>query len=350
MIEDPILGSTPLGSLGEFGLIGELQQMFADKLDPRVLKGIGDDAAVVKLNDKESLVISTDTLMEGVHFDRSYVPIKHLGYKSCMVNFSDIYAMNARLLAMLMNLSVSNRMSVEAVRELYAGVKYACEQEGVSLIGGDTTSSKSGMSITVTVFGIAQTDKIVYRSGAQLHDVLCVTGDLGAAYAGLQILEREKQVYKENPGIQPDLSEYSYIVERQLMPRSSAKFLRWFEERGVQPTSMIDISDGLASEVNHLAKSSGLGAMVLLNKLPIDYETTKAAESMEIAAGTFALYGGEDYELLFTVRPQDFEKIEPNPHITAIGYMTDASTGINLTSDSGAISPLDPLGFNHFAQ
>jgi len=338
---------TPLSAIGEFGLIAGLRARFqADAAE--IVRGIGDDAAVVSISDTDALLISSDMLMEGVHFDRSYGPILHLGYKACMVNFSDIHAMNARPFGLVLNLAVGNRMSTQAWDAFYTGVEYACREAGVTLLGGDTTSTRSGIGISVTVFGRQQRDKISYRSGAQVHDVLCVTGDLGAAYAGLQILEREKQVHQQNPDLQPDLSGYSYIVERQLRPSSTAKYIDWFAERGVVPSSMIDVSDGLASEVNHLARESGLGARVLLSRLPIDYETSKAADEMQVAPGTFALYGGEDYELLFTVSPTDFDQIKDHPHICPIGFMTTAETGVMLVTDGGEASELKPLGYHHF--
>ncbi|MEQ8908381.1 MAG: thiamine-phosphate kinase [Vicingaceae bacterium] len=316
---------TPLNRLGEFGLIEKLTEKI-ELRQPSTIKGVGDDSAILKPQ-KSHTLISTDMLIEGVHFDLLYTPLKHLGYKAAVVNFSDIYAMNAQPTQITVSIAVSNRMSVEAMEEIYEGINLACELYNVDLVGGDTTSSLSGLMLSVTVLGEADEDKIVQRSGAQENDLICVSGDLGAAYAGLQILEREKAVFKEDQKMQPDLSGKDYVLERQLKPEARKELVEFFEKEGITPSSMIDISDGLSSELIHLAKASKVGVQIYEEKIPIDPTTVATMEEFKVDATLAALNGGEDYELLFTV-PLDFhDKIKDTPGVTIIGHVTDANAG-----------------------
>lgn len=335
---------TELSSLGEFGLINHLAQHVKTE-NPTTVKGIGDDCAVID-NGTNYSVVTTDMLVEGVHFDLSYVPLKHLGYKSVVVNLSDVYAMNAQPKQITVSFALSNRFSLEAVEELYAGMLKACAVYGVDLVGGDTTSSKSGLVISITAIGEVEKDKVVYRSGANDKDILVVSGDLGGAYMGLQLLEREKSVYQENPGIQPDLDGNDYILERQLKPEARKDVIEMLADMGVVPTSMIDVSDGLASEILHLAKSSGLGAHLHEDKIPIDPTTYQIARDFDLDPTMCALSGGEDYELLFTIAQSDFEKIKNNPNLTPIGYMMDAASGCQLIDKQGGLHPLIAQGWD----
>lgn len=337
---------TELSELGEFGLIDKIKQ--AVKLENKsTLKGIGDDAAVINPEDKK-LVISTDTLNEGVHFDLAYMPLKHLGYKAAIVNFSDILAMNAYPTQILVNIALSNRFSLEAVDEIYAGILQACQMYGVDLVGGDTTSNIGGLSITITAMGFQSEDKIVYRSGAKESDLLCVSGDLGGAYMGLQILEREKQIFKENPKVQPDLSNNEYILERQLKPEARKDIIRKLDDAGIVPTSMIDVSDGLVSELYHLATQSNVGCTIYSDKLPIDPQTLTRAEEFNIAPETAALNGGEDYELLFTIQQSDYEKIKLWREISVIGHITDEQEHVKMITPTGTIIQLKAQGWDAF--
>jgi thiamine-monophosphate kinase len=344
MLENP--SRTELSQLGEFGLIDQIRKSVELKNDSS-LKGIGDDAAVVEYRDKATLV-STDMLVEGIHFDLTYVPLKHLGYKSVVVNVSDICAMNGTAKQILVSVALSNRFSVEAVEELYSGILLACKKYGVDLIGGDTTSSKSGLVISITVLGEAEKENIVYRSGAKEKDLICVSGDLGGAYMGLQILEREKRIYTENPNIQPDLEGNDYILERQLKPEARMDLIEQLKALGIKPTSMIDISDGLASEVIHLCKESGTGCAVYEEKIPLDPLTSERALQFNLDPTICALSGGEDYELLFTVPLSDHDKIKNNPDITVIGHMLDKNSGINLVTRDGKQHPLTAQGWDAF--
>ncbi len=337
---------TSLESLGEFGLIDHLTQGFPLNHES-TLKGVGDDAAVVA--HKNPVVISTDLLIEGVHFDLSYMPLKHLGYKAVMVNLSDVYAMNAKATQITVSIAVSNRFPLEALEELYAGISLATEKFKVDLVGGDTTSSKTGMLISVTALGEAKAEKITYRSGARPSDLLVVSGDLGGAYMGLQVLEREKEVFKVNPNNQPDLEPYSYIVERQLKPEARKDIVGLLEELDVLPTSMIDISDGLSSEILHLCKNSGVGCKLYEDKIPLDPTVISACEEFAMDSTLVALSGGEDYELLFTISQDDFPKIKGNPHLTVIGHMDQAGEGAHLVTRGGAQIPLTAQGWNSFA-
>ncbi len=339
---------TELGSMGEFALIEHLTKLV--KLNqPSTVKGIGDDAAVLRFEDQET-VITTDLLLEGVHFDLGYVPLKHLGYKAIAVNVSDVCAMHATPTQVTVGIGVSNRFSVEALEELYAGMLLACEKYNVDLVGGDTSSSAAGLTISVTAIGTVESGKAVYRKGANEHDLICVTGDLGAAYMGLQVLEREKAVFKDSPNTQPDLSGYDYILERQLKPEAKVFLKPLLEKAGVAPTAMIDVSDGLASELLHLAKASACGIQVYEEKLPIDFGTSQAADDFKLAETIVALNGGEDYELLFTISPSDYEQVEIRDELSIIGHITDASAGCNLVGRGGDQIELKAQGWNAFAK
>lgn len=337
---------TELETIGEFGLIERLNPKREIRNESTIL-GIGDDAAALKYNGKVILV-STDAMVEGVHFDMVYTPLKHLGHKACVINFSDIYAMNGTPKQITITISASNRFSVEALEELYEGIHLACEKYNVDIVGGDTCSSSSGLFISITVIGEVDEDKIVKRSGAKPNDLLCVTGDLGGAYAGLLVLEREKVTFKADPNFQPDFSTYEYILERQLKPEAQKETIEWFKENDVLPTSMIDISDGLASEILHICKSSDVGCELYIEKLPLDYETTRTLEEFKIMPDVGALNGGEDYELLFTADQKDFEKIKTNENIKVIGYITDKSQGSNLITPQNTTIELRAQGWNHY--
>ncbi|MFT5616862.1 MAG: thiamine-monophosphate kinase [Arenicella sp.] len=338
---------TEIEDLGEFGLIDRLKKS-VKSYNKTTQKGIGDDAAVVS-NEEETTVVSTDMLLEGVHFDLSYMPLKHLGYKAMAVNFSDIAAMNALPTQVLVSIGLSNRFSVEAIDAIYEGINMACEKYKVDLIGGDTTTSRSGLVISVTVFGQAKKANLAYRNGAKKNDVICVTGDLGGAYLGLQVLEREKQVYLANKNMQPKLEEYNYIVERQLKPEARTEIVHEFLEQGIVPTSMIDISDGLASELFHICTQSGLGCVIYEEKLPVEAEVAEvAAKEFQIPIATVAMNGGEDYELLFTIDQEDFKKIENHQDITPIGYTTEASKGLTLITRAKQMIPIQAQGWKHF--
>jgi thiamine-monophosphate kinase len=338
---------TELSKLGEFGIIDKLTEGFVNRQESTAF-GIGDDAAVLYRNEEEFTLVSTDMLVEGVHFNLMYTPFRHLGYKSVVVNLSDICAMNGTPEHITVSIAVSNRFPLEALEELYDGIRAACEIYNVDLVGGDTTSSLSGLVISVTAVGVVKQSEVVYRSGASSNDLIVVTGDLGGAYMGLQVLEREKEVFRANPEIQPDLDGADYIVGRQLKPEARRDVIGYLRELGVVPTSMIDISDGLASEIMHLCKSSGTGAMIYNAKLPIDAATSTAAIDFNIDPVTCVLNGGEDYELLFTIGQQDYDKIKGNPHMTVIGYMTEASQGKYLVDSNDSLVELKAQGWNHF--
>ena len=341
-------GYTPVSALGEFRLIDRMTEKFSSYHE-QVVRGIGDDAAVVKTADGMVDVISTDLLVEKVHFDLSYVPLKHLGYKSVIVNLSDVVAMNAQPYGITVSVGVSNRFPVEALDELYAGIHQACQQYKVNLLGGDTTSSKVGLVISITAIGRAKEEKIVYRSGAQKNDLICVSGDLGGAYAGYLVLERERRVFLDKPDLQPDLSDYDYVVGRQLKPEARVDILQILEKAGVQPTSMIDISDGVASELNHICNQSKCGAKIYSNKMPIDFQTVSVSNEFKISQNTFALNGGEDYELLFTIPLADFSKIQKVPEIQVIGSITEEENRVFLILNDGSQIDLEAEGFDHFS-
>ena len=340
---------TDLASLGEFGTIDLLTSKFTLNQETSV-KGVGDDAAVLERNEEEYTLVSTDMLVEGVHFNLMYVPFKHLGYKSVAVNLSDIAAMNGKPEQITVSIAVSNRFPLEALEELYEGIHLACEHYGVDLVGGDTTSSRSGLVISVTAIGVVKKTKVVYRSGAKPNDLIVVTGDLGAAYMGLQVLERERSVYEANPAIQPDLDGKDYIIQRQLKPEARVDVIGFLDELQVVPTSMMDISDGLASEVFHLCKASGTGARIYNAKLPIDSLTSTTAIDFNIDPVTCVLNGGEDYELLFTISQADYDKIKGNPNMTVIGFMTDEADGKYLVDSNDSIVQLKAQGWNHFQE
>jgi len=345
MTEHNIPNRTELSALGEFGLINHLTAGIKP-FNSSTLKGVGDDAAVID-NGENVTLVSKDLLIEGVHFDLTYMPLKHLGYKAAAVNISDIVAMNGTATQMLVGISVSNRFSVEALDELYAGIKMACNRYKVDLVGGDTTSSVSGLFISVTVLGQAKKDEVVYRSTAHDTDLICVSGDLGGAYMGLLLLEREKEVFKADPSMQPDLDGNDYVLERQLKPEPRTDILIKLKEAGVKPTAMIDISDGLASEILHIAHDSGLGCRIYENKIPIDVITAEVAQEFTLDPTTAAMNGGEDYELLFTINVNDFEKVKDIKGIHIIGHMTEKAEGEYLISNGGSLYPIDAQGFNH---
>ena len=345
MIEDQKPSKTTLESLGEFALIEHLTKSAKTTL-PSTKLSIGDDAAVLS-HDGET-VISTDMLVEGVHFDLGYMPLKHLGYKAVVVNLSDIYAMNAQATQVLVSIAVSNRFTLEALEELYAGVHLACKTYGVDLVGGDTTSSKQGLQLSVTAVGVASKAGVVKRSGAAESELLVVSGDLGAAYMGLQVLARENDVFKANPNHQPDLDPYTYLVERQLKPEARKDIVSLLEALEVTPTSMIDISDGLSSEVLHLCKQSEVGCKLYEEKIPLDPQFIAVCEEFNIDSTTIALSGGEDYELLFTIKQEDFDKIKGNPNLSVIGHMTSKEEGANLVTRGNEIIPLKAQGWKAF--
>lgn len=335
---------TSLSELGEFGLIDHLTQNF--KIGhSSTIKGIGDDAAILDFGDHKA-VVTTDLLVEGVHFDLAYMPLKHLGYKAVMVNLSDVYAMNSTPRQITVSIAVSNRFPLEALEELYSGIELAANLYKVDLVGGDTTSSTSGLLISITALGAAKEEEIVYRSGAQPNDLLVVTGDLGAAYMGLQVLEREKEVFKVNPQSQPDLDPYTYLIERQLKPEARKDIPPLFKALEVKPTSMIDISDGLSSEIIHLCKSSGTGANLYEEKIPLDPAVISVCEEFDIDSTTISLSGGEDYELLFTINQADYDKIKGNPNFTVIGHMTQENEGMHLITRANQKIPLIARGWN----
>ncbi|MBS9461164.1 thiamine-phosphate kinase [Flagellimonas sp. 389] len=348
MLEDKNQQRTALENLGEFGLIKHLTKDFNLKHNSSLV-GIGDDAAVLDLNGKKT-VITTDMLVEGVHFDLSYMPLKHLGYKSVIVNLSDVYAMNALATQITVSIAVSNRFPLEALEEFYAGVAMACRLYNVDLVGGDTTSSTRGMLISVTAVGVAEEAELVYRSGAKPNDLLVVSGDLGGAYLGLQVLEREKEVFKVNPNNQPDLEPYSYIVERQLKPEARKDIIDLLEKLEVKPTAMIDISDGLSSEILHLCEQSNVGCNLFEDKIPLDPTVMSASEEFKMDSTTIALSGGEDYELLFTIDQNDFEKIKGNPNLTVIGHMTSSNEGAHLITRGDTKVPISAQGWNSFSE
>ncbi|OIQ41354.1 MAG: thiamine-phosphate kinase [Bacteroidetes bacterium MedPE-SWsnd-G1] len=346
MLKDKNEQRTSISELGEFGLIKHLTKYFKIQQESTE-KAIGDDAAVLEFSDKQTLV-TTDLLVEGVHFDLAYMPLKHLGYKAVMVNLSDVYAMNGTATQITVSIALSNRFPLEAVEELYAGIQLACDTYKVDLIGGDTTSSTTGLLISVTALGEVTEQDVVYRNGAKPNDLLVVSGDIGGAYLGLQVLEREKQVFAANPNSQPDLEQYSYIVERQLKPEARKDIVKLLKDLEVKPTSMIDISDGLSSEILHISTQSGVGCNLYEDKIPLDPQVISTCEEFEIDATTIALSGGEDYELLFTIKQEDFPKIKANPHLTVIGHMTDKSEGINLVTRANQKIELTAQGWNSF--
>ncbi len=337
---------TELSELGEFGLIAHISKHIEIK-EPSSIVGIGDDAAVIEIKDKQ-VVVTTDMLCEGVHFDLTFTPLKHLGYKAVVVNLSDIYAMNADASQITVSIAVSNRFSLEAVEELYSGILMACNTYGVDLVGGDTSSSLSGLIINITAIGSAKKEDIVLRSTAQENDLICVSGDLGGAYMGLQILEREKAVFKGDPNMQPDLDGHDYILARQLKPEARKDIIELLRDFKIKPTAMIDISDGLSSEQLHISLGSKLGCNIYEEKIPIDPTTVSMAMEFNIDPTLCALSGGEDYELLFTITQKDYEKIKNDPDITVIGHMLSAGEGCFLISRDGKAHELTAQGWDAF--
>lgn len=335
-----------LTELGEFGLIKHLTNNIQPN-DASTLLGIGDDAAVFDHGNKVS-VVSTDMLVEGVHFDMMFTPLKHLGYKAVVVNLSDIYAMNAQPRQITVSMAISSKYSLEALEEIYKGIKLAASTYDVDIVGGDTTSSTTGLIISITAIGEASKKELVYRSGAKENDLLVVSGDMGGAYMGLNVLQREKEVWKVNPNMQPDLDGHDYILERQLKPEARKDVVQFLSELKVQPTSMIDISDGLASEIYHICTASEVGCSLYEDKIPIDPTTHKTAREFNLDPTICALSGGEDYELLFTVSQTDYDKIKGNPHWTVIGHIADKNAGVNLITAGGSISPLKAQGWDSF--
>lgn len=348
MLEDKSPARTSLSQLGEFGLIDHLTNQF-EITQASTLKGIGDDAAVLDFADKKA-VVSTDLLIEGVHFDLAYMPLKHLGYKAVVVNVSDICAMNAKPTQITVSVAVSNRFPLEALEELFAGINLAAKAYKVDVIGGDTTSSQKGLILSITSIGEASTEELVYRNGAKVNDLLVVSGDLGAAYMGLQVLEREKQVFQVNPNSQPDLEAYSYLIERQLKPEARTDVRTLLHALEIKPTSMIDISDGLSSEILHLCKQSEVGCNLYEDKLPLDPQLISVCEEFQLDSTTVAINGGEDYELLFTVGMDDFDKLKGNPNFTIIGHMVEAAEGMHLITRANTKIPLKARGWNALAE
>lgn len=337
---------TNLEELGEFGLINHLTKAI-DIEQNSTIKGVGDDAAVLDFPNKK-ILISTDLLLEGIHFDLRYVPLKHLGYKAVQVNLSDIYAMNGMASQITFSVGLSSKFSLEAIEEIYEGALLACRHYKVDMIGGDTSSSAQGLVISVTSIGYVEADKVVYRNGAKENDLICVSGDLGGAYMGLQLLEREKKIFLENPQIQPDLEGKDYIVERQLKPESRKDIVELLSEKGILPTSMIDVSDGLASEILHICTQSDKGCKIYEDKIPIDQMTFDTAFEFGLDPTVCALSGGEDYELLFTVSQGDYDKVKDLMDITIIGHITESAAGCELISKSDKVHPIQAQGWNSF--
>ena len=336
---------TEIATLGEFGLIEHLTEGIESK-NASTVYGVGDDAAVLSYPSDKQVLVTTDILLEGVHFDLTYVPLKHLGYKAAVVNFSDIYAMNGTPRQITVTLGVSKRFSVEDMEQLYAGIRLACEVYGVDVVGGDTTSSLTGLTISITCIGEADADKVVYRNGAKETDLICVSGDLGAAYMGLQLLEREKAVLRGNTDMQPDFSGKEYLLERQLKPEARKDIIQKLAEAGIRPTAMMDISDGLSSELMHICKQSHAGCRIYEEHIPIDYQTAVMAEEFNMNLTTCALNGGEDYELLFTVPIADHERVQDIEGIRLIGHITKPELGCALITRDGQEFELKAQGWN----
>ena len=348
MIENKNPHKTSLSDIGEFALIDHLTQSFSLENNSSLL-GIGDDAAMIQ-HGKNPTLISTDLSIEGIHFDLTYMPLKHLGYKTVMVNLSDLYAMNVHPQQITVSIAVSNRFVLEAIEKIYQGIALACKNYKVDLIGGDTTSSKTGLILSISVMGSAPKKKIVLRKGAKENDLLVVSGDLGGAYAGLQILEREKAVFEVNPNSQPDLSNYSYSIERQLKPEARKDVIDLLDQLDIIPTSMIDISDGLSSETLHLSKASKVGFHIFEEKIPVDPEVSLICEELKISPVTAALNGGEDYELLFTIDQKDFDKIKNHPFLSVIGHACESKKGCQLISRLGQQIELTAQGWQAFSR
>ena len=339
---------TEISSLGEFGLIDHLTKNIEIQNASTIL-GVGDDGAVIDHFGKQT-VIATDMLMEGIHFDLMYTPLKHLGYKAVVVNLSDIYAMNATPTQIVVSIALSNRFSIEAVDELYEGIYTACEKYGVDLIGGDTTSSKSGLVISITAIGEVSPDEYVKRSTANNGDLICVSGDLGGAYLGLLLFEREKKIFMESPEVQPDLENRSYILGRLIRPEARKDIIEFLRENEIKPTAMMDISDGLSSEILHICKQSNVGAVIYEEKIPVHDDARDFAYKLEIDPTACALSGGEDYELLFTITQTDYDKIKDITGISVIGYVTNQEKGAHILTKGGNTYPLTAQGWNAFSK
>ena len=339
---------TEISTYGEFGLIKHLTEKFKIE-NPSTLKGVGDDAAVLSYENKKVLV-TTDLLLEGIHFDLVYVPIMHLGYKAAVVNFSDIYAMNGEPKQLTVSIGVSKRFSVEDLEQLYAGIQLACDKYGVDLVGGDTSASLTGLAISITCIGEADEAKIVYRNGANATDLICVTGDLGSAYMGLQLLEREKVVFSANDEAQPDFEERDYILKRQLKPEARKDIIELLRSKDILPTSMMDISDGLSSELMHICSQSKVGCRIYEDKIPINYQAVVMAEELNMSIVTAALNGGEDYELLFTVALEDYDKIVTMEGIAIVGHTTKPELGLQLVGREGEEIELRAQGWNSLSK
>ncbi len=336
---------TEIATLGEFGLIEHLTSDITP-INTETLTGVGDDAAILAFKEEDEVLVSTDLLMEGVHFDLTYVPLKHLGYKAAMVNFSDIYAMNGTPKQITVSVALSKRFCIEDIEDFYAGLKLACERHKVDIVGGDTSSSLTGLAISITVIGTAPKGKSIKRSGAKITDLICVSGDLGAAYMGLQLLEREKIATMDKEGLQPDFAGKEYILERQLKPEARRDIIERLSEANVIPTAMMDVSDGLSSELMHICKQSNVGCRIYEDKIPIDYQTAIMAEELNMNVITCALNGGEDYELLFTVPIADHEKVAGMKDVHLIGHIVKEELGAALITRDGVEMELKAQGWN----
>ncbi len=333
-----------ISQLGEFGLIDLITKDIKLKNSTSIV-GVGDDAAVMNYEGKKT-VVTSDILAEGIHFDLMYTPLKHLGYKAAVVNFSDVYAMNATPQQLIVSMALSSKFTADMIEELYEGLKLACEYYNVDLVGGDTTSSLTGLTLSITALGIANDDQLTYRSGAKNNDIICVSGDLGAAYMGLQLLEREKKVFTDSQGGQPDLSGFEYVLERHLKPEARHDIVDYFAEKGIKPNSMIDVSDGLSSELLHICTKSNVGCTVYLDKIPVSEEVKHAAEELQIEPVSIALNGGEDYELLFTVPIEDYEKVKDWDMVSVIGYIKPQDEGMHLAASDGSLIDLSAMGWD----
>ena len=345
ILEESNIKKTPISDLGEFGLIEHITKSFYNK-NKSTIFGVGDDAAVIEYSKDKYHLLSTDMLVEGVHFDLAYTPLKHLGYKAVSVNVSDICAMNGRPTHITVSIAISNRFTIESVEELYSGIKLACENYNIDLVGGDTTSSISGLAISISILGEAEKKSITYRRGAKVNDLVVVSGDLGAAYLGLQILKREKEIFLANPGVQPDLQGNDYALQRQLKVEARLKLIEVLKEMDIVPSSMIDISDGLTSEILHISKQSNVGITIYEDKLPIDYTTMNLAKDLKINPIFCALNGGEDYELLFTISQKHYEKLKKDIDFTIIGHVTDKSEGNNFITNDASSHPITAQGWD----
>jgi thiamine-monophosphate kinase len=342
-------GYTEISKLGEFGLIEHLTKDIKLK-HPGTIKGVGDDAAVLSLDKDKLTLFSTDMMVEGIHFDLTYTPLRHLGYKAVSSNVSDICAMNGEATHIVVSLAISNQYSVESLEEIYKGLRFACEEYGIDFVGGDTTSSTSGLVINIAILGKVGEKEVTHRKGAKKGDHICVSGDLGAAYAGLLLLQQAKNAFNNDPALKPDLTGYGYPLQRQLMPHARNEIVSLFKSSKVVPTAMVDISDGLSSEINHLCKASGVGCIIFEDRIPVNAEVEKLAAQTNTSPTMFALSGGEDYELLFTISPADWDKLKNSNAVTIIGEVADATDGICLQDKTGKEHIINPKGWDSFEQ